>query len=212
MHPQRMPGEYAGKAARSPLHANIVQRRQSELAIPPPHRSGSKHGHLPLSPELILCRNMDFTPWKLDLTHPAFLELAADLVSRILSLTATEGTLLPSYSKLAKFSVGKKEVNPVIGLLFLIGAFLWAVVLLPAVIGVSQPAHTLNLKTTAVDTHMCTDPPSRHARVEKLGDKASMMERADALAVQAYFWSMTFDKLRRRAVDFMVGLWAKGAM
>lgn len=77
--------------------------------------------------------------------------------------TATEGTLLPSYSKLAKFSVGKKEVNPVIGLLFLIGAFLWAVVLLPAVIG-------------------------------------------------AYFWSMTFDKLRRRAVDFMVGLWAKGAM
>ncbi len=31
-------------------------------------------------------------------------------------------------------------------------------------------------------------------------------------AEQGYVWSLAFDRLRRRAVDYCVGLWAKGAM
>jgi len=77
--------------------------------------------------------------------------------------TVTDSDTLPSYSKLAKITIGKKEVNPIIGLFFLLGSFLWAVVLLPAVIA-------------------------------------------------GYMWSLAFDRLRRRAVDFCVGLWAKGAL
>lgn len=74
-----------------------------------------------------------------------------------------EANKLPAYSKFGQVQIKGKAVSVPIGILFLMGSFLWAVALFPFVL-------------------------------------------------LAYAYSKVFDNLRRRAVDFGVALWAKGAM